>query len=143
VKLTVDKPSVFMGPDQGSPLIDALVQMGVGGDVVLTPGQELPHELDGETEYPIYIVLPPVLLDVFLANLPDIYLDRAEDFVFFSGGLDFGNIEDVLKNRGTFFYSSIYRLAEVSQSDFIVCTVRILSRNNDTSPYFRYAYVEE
>jgi hypothetical protein len=133
-----------MGPDQGSPLIDALLQMGIGGDVVLTPGQELPYQLDGETEYPIYIVLPPVLLDVFLANLPEIYLDRAEDFVFFSGGLDFGNIEDVLKDRGTSFCNSIFRLPEASQSQFFVyCTGRILSRNNDASPYFRHANVEE
>lgn len=80
--------------------MDALTEMGMGGDVVLLPGQELPFSLGDRSDYPVYIALPPTRLVEFLSNLPESYRSRQDDFVFFSGGLEFGNIEDVLKDRG-------------------------------------------
>jgi hypothetical protein len=102
IELTVDCPSVILRPIESStPLADALVAMGVGGDdMVLTPDQDLPQSLAGRSEYPIYITLPPNQLEDFLTNLPASYKDRPDDFVFFSGGLEYGNIEDILKDRG-------------------------------------------
>jgi hypothetical protein len=72
-------------------------------DVVLSSSFEhsLPESLNGQTEYPIYITISPTQLGSFLDNLPPSYMDRIDDFVFFSGGFEFGNIEDVLKERGT------------------------------------------
>ncbi len=103
-----DGPSVIIRPDETSSsssselflLSDALVRMGMKDDVVLTPGQELPTELEGRTSYPIYITLPPFQLEHFLKTLPPSYKERNEDFVFFSGGLRYGNIEDLLKTYG-------------------------------------------
>lgn len=100
IELTVDTPSVFIRPPEGSPLVDALVEMGMGGDLVLAPGQDLPETVGGKSEYPIYLALPPTQLVDFLANLPECYKARPDDFVFFAGGLEFGNIEDILKDRG-------------------------------------------
>lgn len=93
-----DCPSVIIRPRDGSSeLADALVTMGVGQDLVLTPDQDLP---DFEEAYPVYIALPPWDIEPFLSNLNDSYSSKAEDFIFFSGGLQFGNIEDVLKEKG-------------------------------------------
>jgi hypothetical protein len=75
--------------------------MGMGDDMVLTPGQDLPESLGGSDEYPIYVTLPPTQLEDFIKNLPASYTARTDDFVFFSGGINYGNIEDVLKERGT------------------------------------------
>ena len=86
--------------NQSELLVHALLQLGQGDDIVVTPDQDLPAEINGHAEYPIYITLPPWQLEEFLVNLPPSYMDRTDDFVFFSGGTYFGNIEDVLKNRG-------------------------------------------
>jgi len=104
VELKEDGPCVIIRPLEGSTeLADALQEMGMGDDVVLTPDQELPDTVgrDGEAaEYPIYITIPPSQLQAFLANLPASYQSRTDDFVFFSGGLEYGNVEDVLKDKG-------------------------------------------
>ena len=101
VALTDDGPSVIVQPPLGSSLLgETLAQMGLGDDVVLTPQQELPDQVAGRSEYPVYITLPPYQLSDFLANLPESYQARVDDLVFFSGGLEYGNIEDVLKDRG-------------------------------------------
>lgn len=93
-----DCPSVIIRPSAGSSeLADALVAMGTGDDLILTPDQDLP---DSEEAYPVYIALPPWEITPFLSNLKDSYYARAEDFIFFSGGLQYGNIEDVLKEKG-------------------------------------------
>jgi hypothetical protein len=103
VELTNDGPSVIIKPLEGHrQLADGLVYMGMGDDYVLTPDQDLPDSIDGSSEYPIYVTLPPTQLEDFLDNLSDSYKDHVDDFVFFSGGLQYGNIEDVLKQRGTF-----------------------------------------
>ena len=100
-----DGPSVIIKPGttQGgsSELADALVAMGMGDDLVLTPEQELPDAMGGSSEYPVYVTLPPSQIEDFLINLKDSYRARPEDFVFFSGGLQYGNIEGVLQDRGT------------------------------------------
>jgi hypothetical protein len=100
-----DGPSVIVAPHPtsehgSSELADALVLMGMGDDVVVTPDQELPDGLGERSSYPVYIILPPHELNDFLLNMPDSFKNRREDLVFFSGGLKYGNIEGVLKDRG-------------------------------------------
>lgn len=99
--LTRDCPSVILIPSDGiTPLAKALFLMGMGDDFVLTPEQELPDILEGSPDYPIYITLPPTQLVDFLTYLPESFKNRLDDFVFFSGGLEYGNIEDILKEKG-------------------------------------------
>lgn len=121
IELTVDTGSVFIygNPtyDPYNNIINALLSMGrvaqhedvVLSSTVASPQQqfdddgaipELPATLNGKTEYPIYICIPPTQLGDFLDNLSPSYMNRIDDFVFFSGGFEFGNIEDVLKERG-------------------------------------------
>mmetsp|Transcript_58464 Transcript_58464/g.163814 ORF Transcript_58464/g.163814 Transcript_58464/m.163814 type:complete len:390 (+) Transcript_58464:125-1294(+) len=101
IKLKSDGPSaIIYGAEGANELAESLWAMGMGDDVVLTPSQDLPSELGGKTEYPIYITLPPTQLQAFLSNLSDSYKERWADFVFFSGGLYYGNIEDLLKDNG-------------------------------------------
>jgi len=96
--MTPDCASVIVKPADGpSELADALFQMGAGDDVLVTPGQELPASA---ASYPIYITIPPTQLKQFLATLPDSYRERRDDFVFFAGGLTYGNIEKLLKDYG-------------------------------------------
>lgn len=96
-----DGPSVIIRPAEGpSDLADSIEIMGMGDDCVIVPYQSLPGALGGENEYPIYICLPPWQIADFIRNLPEEYMDRTDDFVFFSGGLQCGNIEDTLKDFG-------------------------------------------
>jgi hypothetical protein len=83
-------------------VVNALVSMGIqNDDFILSPGQSLPETMGGKNEYPIYVTIPPTQLGDFLDNLPESFKARIDDFVFFSGGFEYGNIEDVLKERGT------------------------------------------
>lgn len=91
---TADGPSVFVVPDHDMPALTKALMSDK--DIVVTPHQELPS-----IQCPVYITLPPYQLDDFLENLSETFKSRPDDFVFFSGGLEYGNIEDVLKNRGT------------------------------------------
>jgi hypothetical protein len=101
--LTADGPSVIIKPLSGSSeLANGLINMGMGDDIVLTPDQDLPDSVGGSSEYPIYVTVPPTQLEDFLDNLSASYKARVDDFVFFSGGLQYGNIEDLLKQRGAF-----------------------------------------
>ena len=96
-----DGPSVIICPADGLNEISyALMEMGMGDDVVITKDDELPYELGGNQEYPIYITLPPTELREFLSNLRPDQEAREDDFVFFSGGPYYGNIEDLLKDYG-------------------------------------------
>jgi hypothetical protein len=119
VPLTEDGPSVIMMPFDGpSDLGEVLQTMGMGDDVVLAPGNDLPAQLGDSATYPIYITLPPWQLTEFLTNMPASYMDRADDFVFFSGGLAYGNIEDVLKEKG--MYAEQHRVTELRLARTIV-----------------------
>jgi hypothetical protein len=112
VELKEDGPSiVLISPSEAglefqqlNPIAQALLHMGRGDDIILTPYQELPATLgEGDSatsEYPIYITLPPTEILPFIQNLDEAYSQRTDDFVFFSGGLQFGNIEEVLKEYG-------------------------------------------
>ena len=95
-----DGPCVIVRPAEGdyTELADALVKLGDGEDMLLSPGEELPDAEIGA--YPIYITLPPFELKSFLQNLPSSFVDRDDDFVFISGGKKYGNIEQVLKDTG-------------------------------------------
>lgn len=100
-----DGAAVIVKPIQGdTELAEALAMMGMGDDVVVTPDQPIPATLDGQNEFPIYITLPPWQIGDFISNLSQnpTYYDKIEDFVFFSGGMKYGNVEDVLKDRGRF-----------------------------------------
>lgn len=110
-------PSVFIRPLEGSLLVDVLIERGMGGDVALDPGQDLPESAGLESEYPIYIALPPTQLGSFLDNLPQAYKARTDDFVFFAGGLEYGNIEDVLKERGETAALSVLVLLRTIQAN--------------------------
>jgi len=93
-----DGPSVIISDGNSySELAEALWTMGMGDDVVISPFADLPSEMGGSTEYPIYVTLPPYYLAEFIRAMPDSYKERSHDMVFFSGGLNCGNIEDVLK----------------------------------------------
>ena len=95
--------SAIIKPSEGSTeLADVLFEMGMGDDVVLTPDQELPDTIGGKDDYPIYVTLPPTQLTEFFENLSRSYKDKNENFIFFSGGPKYGNIEDVLKGKGTY-----------------------------------------
>ena len=100
VERASDQASVIIHDGTNTALAQCLDQTGMGDDVILTPDQALPAEINGSTEYPIYITIPPYSLTDFLMNLGDSYRERDADFCFFSGGLSYGNIEDVLKERG-------------------------------------------
>jgi hypothetical protein len=101
IKLAKDQPSVIIfSPDGASEMAESLWAMGNGDDVAVQAGQDLPQALGGQVSYPIYITLPPNQLAYFLQHLPEQYKARYEDFVFFSGGLYYGNIEDILKANG-------------------------------------------
>ena len=101
VERASDQASVILhdGTERTAALAACLFETGLGDDVLLTPNQALPDALQGQTEYPIYITLPPYALTEFLTNLGDSYKERNDNFCFFSGGF-MGNIEDVLKERG-------------------------------------------
>jgi len=91
---------IIVEPETYCHLADALYTMGMGDDIAISPYQDLPDQMEGNTEYPIYITLPPNRIAEFLVNLPESYLQRADDFVFMSGGLVYGNIEKVLQEYG-------------------------------------------
>lgn len=101
IELTPDGPSVIIVPKDGQNEISkALKEMGKGDDLVITIDETLPSEMGGKKEYPIYITLPPTELRDFLKNLRKDQEDREDDFVFFSGGPYYANIEDLLKDFG-------------------------------------------
>ena len=101
IQMTPDCASVIVRPADGPcELADALFIMGTGDDVVLTPGQELPETVGGSEAYPIYITISPTQLREFLTTLPDSFRARRDDFVFFSGGPNYGNVEGLLKDYG-------------------------------------------
>ena len=103
IELAKDNGAVIVQPAEGpNPLAHCLKEMGADhcSDVVVTPAQDLPATVGGQAEYPIYVTLPPTQLNDFLQNLRESYKERMDDFVFISGGMDYGNIEDVLKERG-------------------------------------------
>lgn len=108
IKLKDDCPSVIIVSPQEvdleftelNPLAQALMQMGNGDDVILSPYQPLPETLGESSEYPIYLTLPPQEIAPFLDNIDKSYEDRQSDFCFFAGGFQYGNIEEILKDRG-------------------------------------------
>jgi hypothetical protein len=99
-----DCPSVIVKPlNQASPanlMVDALMSLGNGDDVVIPPLSPMPQLVDGRESFPIYIAVPPNELDEFIKYLPEDWKPRREDFVFLSGGNLFGCIEPILKNYG-------------------------------------------
>jgi len=90
--------------DELNPLAQALMRMGNGDDIILAPYQPLPEVIgEGEfatSEYPIYLTLPPQEIEPFLDNIDTAYGERQSDFSFFAGGFQYGNIEEILKERG-------------------------------------------
>lgn len=98
-----DGPSVIVQPSNPSsvaPLTDAIVALGNGDDVLLTPSEPLPPALGGRASYPIYITVPPYELKEFIQNLNEEWKSRADDFVFFSGTKICGVVEPVLREFG-------------------------------------------
>jgi hypothetical protein len=79
----------------------ALFNMGMGDDVVVTPDQPIPSTLGGRNEFPIYVLVPPTQLSHFLNTLNPSLYEKIDDLIFLSGGMTYGNIEDVLKEKGT------------------------------------------
>jgi hypothetical protein len=131
--ITDDMPSVIIVPETGpTHLADALAGMGMGDDLVLTPSQDLPDSMGGSSEYPIYVTLPPYALEGFLVDLPESYRARPDDFVFFSGGLDCGNIEDVLKDRGKTWEGGNVRYGRLVLLFFLTVPQRLLGYCRDS-----------
>jgi len=98
-----DGPCVIVTPEKGeneNAMAKAIFDMGMGDDLIISSGQEVPPRIGDHDEYPIYISLSPTKLQSFLKNLPASLRNRRDDFVFISGGLHYGNIEKVLKDNG-------------------------------------------
>lgn len=99
-----DCPSVIVkssNPNSSSnPMVDALIALGNGEDVVLTPTSPMPHMVGNKESFPIYVAVPPYELNDFIKNLPDDWKTRRDDFVFLSGGNICGVIEPILKTYG-------------------------------------------
>jgi len=99
-----DGPSVIVtssNPNSpATPLVDALMSLGNGIDVVLTPTSPLPPIVGNRESFPIYVALPPNELNDFIKNLSDDWKPKIEDFVFLSGGPICGVIEPILKSYG-------------------------------------------
>lgn len=108
IVLKEDCPSVIIvSPNEAdlefnelNPLAQALMHMGNGDDMILSPYQPLPEFLGESSEYPIYLTLPPQEIAPFLDSLDSAYEERQMDFCFFAGGFQYGNIEEILKDRG-------------------------------------------
>jgi hypothetical protein len=101
VELTKDQGSVIVKPSVGdTELAECLAQMGMGDDYVITPEQEMPGAVDGNEDFPIYITLPPYQLEEFLRTMNESYKAKTDNFIFFSGGTKYGNVEDLLKEKG-------------------------------------------
>jgi hypothetical protein len=140
--LTRDCPSVILIPSDGiTPLAKALFLMGMGDDFVLTPEQELPDILEGSPDYPIYITLPPTQLVDFLTYLPESFKNRLDDFVFFSGGLEYGNIEDILKEKGK--NKIPFSAGSPVLDNISTYSRRLLSRHDDPGSNIRDAHQTE
>ena len=81
IKLKDDCPSVIIVSPQEvdleftelNPLAQALMQMGNGDDVILSPYQPLPETLGESSEYPIYLTLPPQEIAPFLDSIDKSY----------------------------------------------------------------------
>lgn len=98
-----DGPSVIVrsaNPACTTQLIDAIITLGHGDDVVLTPQDSPPPGMGERASYPIYIALPPYELREFIQNLNDEWKARANDFIFFSGTKICGVIEPILRDFG-------------------------------------------
>uniref|UniRef100_A0A7S2IBY6 Uncharacterized protein n=1 Tax=Helicotheca tamesis TaxID=374047 RepID=A0A7S2IBY6_9STRA len=102
-----DGPSVIVASPHDTPaqaLVEGIVSLGMGDDIVVAPGAELPKSMGegnkARESYPIYVAVPPYQLEAFLATLPESWLPRRDDFVFCSGGDVCGCIEPVLKQFG-------------------------------------------
>ena len=108
IVLKEDTPSVILvSPNEAdlefhelNPLAQALMHMGNGDDIILSPYQPLPEFLGDTAEYPIYITLPPQEIEPFLDNVDEVYENRQFDFCFFAGGFQYANIEELLQSRG-------------------------------------------
>ncbi len=81
-------------------MVEALVSLGNGDDIVLTPTSPMPQMVGNRDSFPIYVALPPSELNDFIKNLPDDWKPKREDFVFLSGGSICGVIEPILKSYG-------------------------------------------
>ena len=98
-----DGPSVIVtdGSKTMSPLVRAMFTLGLKEDKLVPMGTPtLPEFVGGKTEYPIYVAVPPHKLEEFIKELPDDWKSRREDLCFFSGTLEAGCIEPVLKKYG-------------------------------------------
>ena len=98
-----DGPSVIVtdGSKTMSPLVRAMFTLGLKEDKLVPMGTPtLPEFVGGKTEYPIYVAVPPHKLEEFIKDLPDDWKSRREDLCFFSGTLEAGCIEPVLKKYG-------------------------------------------
>lgn len=98
-----DGPSIIVhssNPASITPLTSAIMALGNGDDITMTPYDILPQALEGRTSYPIYITLPPYELKQFIQNLNEDWKARSEDFVFFSGTKVCGVVEPILREFG-------------------------------------------
>jgi hypothetical protein len=103
IDMASDGPSLIVksaSSNASNLMVEALTSIGNEFDAVITPGAAMPTMLGDRESFPIYITIPPMELDEFLKNLPDDWKPRREDFIFLSGGKQYGVIEPILKTYG-------------------------------------------
>lgn len=102
---TSDGASIIITSKASHPLVEALLKMGMGDDIVIGPNDPIPSTLSsggGEpdrTEFPIYVCLDPSELNEAVnAHLFHNWDEKRDDLVFLSTAK--GNIEPTLKVFG-------------------------------------------
>jgi len=85
-----DRPSVIVGDGA---LADLFRQGGGGEDQTVVRGEAIPTELNGETNFPVYVCVPE---DEVEGVIRACHKDKVDDLVFCQQG----NIEQILKKYG-------------------------------------------
>jgi len=92
-----DIPSLIIGNDKNSPLVNALKCLAKGKeDILISDAEPIPNEIDGRDNFPIYVALTPKELQKALKeNLASKWMAKIDDFVFITWKNT--NLEPLLK----------------------------------------------
>ena len=98
---TEDGASIIItsDPSNPSPLANAIMKMGDGNDILISPTDPIPATLGDRESFPIYLCLPPPELGAAIsANLFSLWDEKRDDLVYITPSKC--NLEPTLKQFG-------------------------------------------